>query len=153
MSPVAVLNAFSLFLKSGFGAPFPERVQCGSILWRRCGLIPVQRVRVVSWGSAESLHQYSHQDKTRTPGLKHPTNPFQRPHVTFYLQNCPSLPKSTPTQPPRQNPPTTTTNPNILYQSISRGLFTSLALQNFNGECRTKQRERKSIGSKVFHFL
>ncbi|MEQ2305943.1 hypothetical protein AMECASPLE_003159 [Ameca splendens] len=55
---------------SSSGASFPEGLQCGSIMWRRSGLIPVQRIRVVSRGPAKSLNQHSYQDKTGTPGLE-----------------------------------------------------------------------------------
>lgn len=59
-----------LLLSSGSRAPLPERFQRGRLVWRRRGLVPVQRVRVVSRGPAESLHQHPHQDKTGTAGLR-----------------------------------------------------------------------------------
>lgn len=97
---VTVIKALPLLFdffkkKIGSGAPFPKRFQRGGILWRRCGLVPVQRVRVVSRGPAESLHQHSHQDKTRTPGLNYPMPHFNDPILPSIFSNCPSLHKST----------------------------------------------------------
>lgn len=96
---------------------------------RRRGLVPVQRVRAVSRGPAEPLHQHAHQDKTGAPGLEHsgrgtantPASSIASHRSTpVYSFTLPAL---TGPQPPA--PPT--------YLSISRGLLTSPALQNSKG--------------------
>lgn len=124
-----------LLLSSGSRAPVPERFQRGRLVWRRRGLVPVQRVRVVSRGPAESLHQHPHQDKTGTAGLRasRETGLTAHPAPTpSTFSHGPSItPPAPPPQPPTHNP--TLTEPQQTpptHLSISRGLFTSPALQN-----------------------
>ena len=79
-------------LPSGYGASLPERFQRGGVMRRRRGLIPVQWVRVVSRGPAESVHQHAHQDKTGTPGLEPSGRGTAKTQPPPYSINLPTPP-------------------------------------------------------------
>lgn len=121
-------------------------------MWRWCGLFPVQRVRVVSWGPTESLDQHSNQDKTGTPGLEHSgrgtdnhTPPQDTPPIFSHL-STPALPL------PCCLPTNRTTNAPSVYLSISRGLLTLPALQNSKGNVEP-HKGKKHLQQKLLIML
>lgn len=126
---------------------------------RRRGLLPVQWVRVVSWGPEESLHQHAHQDKAGTPGLEHSGRGTANPPYSFHPLTPPHppspwpIPALTGPQPPT---PLFPTSPKChlqfqreTYLSISRGLLTSPALQNSKGNV-VPNNGKKCISNKSF---
>lgn len=113
-------------------------------MWGRRGLVPVQWVRVVPRGPAESLYQHAHQDKTGTPGLEHSGRgtvsqppPPPPPDTRAPAFPCPSPPLTGP-----QSPPSSPAYLNI-------GLLTSPALQNSKGNVEPRNGKKPQQQKKL----